>query len=181
MIIRGNTVGTTVPRADYAQTDPNQSTFILNKPDTAIAKAQQTADAAKKTAEAALPKSGGNMTGAVNMDGNSVINLASPNEDSDAVNKGYVDAKHKVFTASLVATGWTGDGPYTQTVDVEGILSTDRPHYGCVYDADQETRLVQKEAFAMVDDLDTADGAVTFTCFEDKPEVNIPIQMEVNR
>ena len=33
----------------------------------------------------------------------------------------------------------------------------------------------------MVDDLDTADGSVTFTCFEDKPGVNIPIQMEVNR
>ena len=86
-----------------------------------------------------------------------------------------------LFTVNLTAAGWTGEGPYTQTVAVEGILATDMPHYGCVYDADQETRLAQKEAFAMVDDLDTADGAVTFTCFEDKPEVNIPIQMEVNR
>ena len=32
MIIRGNTVGTTMPRADFAQTDPTKADFIKNKP-----------------------------------------------------------------------------------------------------------------------------------------------------
>ena len=32
MKIRGNTVGTTMPRADFAQTDPTKADFIKNKP-----------------------------------------------------------------------------------------------------------------------------------------------------
>ena len=50
MKIRGNTVGTTMPRADYAETNPRSAAFIKNKPDEAIQKAQNTADAAIATA-----------------------------------------------------------------------------------------------------------------------------------
>ena len=32
-----------------------------------------------------------------------------------------------------------------------------------------------------VDDLDSAAGSVTFTCFEDKPGIDLTIQLEVNR
>ena len=203
MIIRGNTVGTTMPRADYAETNPNSAAFIKNKPDEAIQKAQTTADEAKTaagdaqtaadnaqtaadnaqtTADDALPKAGGTMTGDIVMGGKQITDLADPTENTHAANKGYVDEKRKVFTTTLTVNDWEGDAaPYTQRIGIEGILSTDTPHYGAVYDEDQDTRLAQKEAFAMVDDLDTEDGAVIFTCFEDKPEVNIPIQMEVNR
>ena len=217
MIIRGNTVGTTMPRADYAETNPKSAAYIKNKPDEAIQKAQ-------KTADAALPKTGGDVTGDINMSGNIAMNgkkitgIATPSNDGDAANmkyvddevgkslpksggtmtgalnvldptenahaanKGYVDEKRKEFTTTLTVNDWEGDAaPYTQRIGIEGILSTDKPHYGAVYDEDQETRLKQKEAFALVDDLDTEDGAVIFTCFDDKPEVNIPIQMEVNR
>ena len=136
----------------------------------------------KTTADAALPKAGGAMTGDIAMGGKKITNLADPTENTHAANKGYVDGKRKVFTTTLTVNDWEGDAaPYTQRIGIEGILSTDRPHYSPVYDEDQETRLAQKEAFAMVDDLDTVDGAVILTCFEDKPEVNIPIQMEVNR
>lgn len=183
--IFGNISTTTRTQSDYAQEDSTKADYINNKPDAAIKKAQDTADTAKATAEAALPKSGGSMTGTVDMGGNKVINVPNPEEGHHAANKDFVesysDAKHKTFTADLTADGWQGDGPYTQTVAVSGILATDMPHYGVAYSADQETRLAQKEAFAMVDDLETADGSVTFTCFEDKPTVNIPIQMEVNR
>ena len=181
MIIRGNTVGTPMPRSDYAETNQNSAAYIKNKPDEAIQKAQTTANEAKtaagnaqNTANDAVPKAGGTMTGA--------LNIPNPTENAHAANKGYVDGKRKVFTTTLTANDWEGnEAPYIQRIGIEGILSTDKPHYSAVYDNNQETRLAQKEAFAMVDDLDTADGSVTFTCFEDKPEVNIPIQMEVNR
>lgn len=195
MIIRGNTVGTTMPRADYAETNPKSAAYIKNKPDEAIQKAQTTADEAKtaadnaqtaadnaqttadnakSTADAALSRAGGTMTGA--------LNVNDPTENAHAANKGYVDGKRIVFTTTLTANDWEGEeAPYTQSIGIEGILSTDRPHYSAVYDEDHATRLAQKEAFTMVDDLDTADGIVTFTCFDEKPSVNIPIQMEVHR
>lgn len=185
MIVRGNTVGTTVPRADYAQTDEMKSDFILNKPAAALQKAQDTADSAKKTAEAALPKSGGTMTGPVDMGGKAIRNLASPETGTDAANRtfveDYVNSKRKVFTLNLPAGSWTGEGPFTQTATLEGILASDMPHYGVVYAAEQQTRLQQKEAFALVDQLETADGSVCVTCFEEKPEADLTLQLEVNR
>ena len=96
---------------------------------------------------------------------------------------GYVLKKdHSILSISLSAGAWLGDSaPYTQTIRVEGILETDTPHYGVAYSIDTTTALAQKEAFAMVDDLDTADGSVKFTCFEEKPEVDLTVQLEVNR
>ena len=170
MIIRGNTVGTTVPQPDYAETDETKSTFIRNKPDTAIGKAQSTADAAKATAEAALSREGGAMTGP--------MTVLEPTEDAHPASKGYVDGRHFFAEVTLTATGWTDAAPYTQTVRLERILATDRPHFGAVY---TENREAEKDAFALVDQLDTSDGTVTFTCFEDKPGADITIQMEVNR
>lgn len=144
-------------------------------------KAQSTADSAKSIAEAALPKSGGSMTGGINMGGKSITKLASPSADTDAVNKGYVDSKYNTFSATLSAGGWTGSGPYTQTVAVSGVLQSDRPHVGLVPSDDTGTALAQEESWGYVSRGVTADGSITFTCYEDKPEVNLPLQIEVNR
>ena len=64
---------------------------------------------------------------------------------------------------------------------MDGILATDRPRFGAVYSSDQTTRLAEKAAFSLVDDLDTAEGVVTFTCFEDKPVTDLTVQLEVVR
>ena len=90
-------------------------------------------------------------------------------------------AAHK-FLVNLYAAAWEGvSAPYTQTVAVDDILTTDTPHYSVVYSVEQEARLAQKEAFSFVDDLETTNGLVTFTCFEEKPIIDLTIQMEVNR
>ena len=46
MKIRGNTVGTTMPRANWNQTDPKKADYVIGKEaaDAAIEKAQETAD-----------------------------------------------------------------------------------------------------------------------------------------
>ena len=138
------------------------------------AAAQTAAKTAQSTADAALARTGGDMTGA--------MNVLAPKEDSHPATKKYVDDTvtntHMTAEVTLLASGWSAEAPYTQTAQVEGILATDQPHYGVVYSDNWEA---EKEAFALVDELDTADGSVTFTCFEEKPEADLTIQMEVNR
>lgn len=141
------------------------------------ADAKVTGDELKKKMNSA----GGTMSGVLNMGAKKIENLADPEYNADATNKAYVDSKHFTRTAELPASGWSDAVPFTQTVTVAGILGTDTPHWGAVYAEDAETALAQKEAYSVVDDLDTADDSVTFTCFEGKPEVDLTIQMEVNR
>lgn len=128
----------------------------------------------------ALPTSGGTMTGNIDMGGNALKNVKTPTAAADGATKGYVDGKRKTFTAT-VGTGWTGSGPYTQTVAVSGILASDMPHVVPVYDADNTTAQAQREAWGCVSRGVAAAGGIQFTCFGDKPETAIPIQIEVMR
>lgn len=131
------------------------------------------------------PRKGLTMEGAINMNGQALTGLQEPESDNDAATKKYAktyaDGLHRFFDVNLPAAGWSDAAPYTQTIAVEGILNTDRPHWGIVYSEDADTALAEKEAFALVDKLNTADGSVTFTAFEEKPEIDMTIQMEVNR
>lgn len=53
--------------------------------------AKRTADTANGVANAALPKKGGTMTGAINMNDKQVKNVGTPTDVNDAVTKKYVD------------------------------------------------------------------------------------------
>lgn len=139
----------------------------------------------------ALPSAGGEMTGAINMNGQPISGLNDPTEESQAARKGYVDAakeeaktytdsKRKTWTTTIT-TMWSGSGPYTQSVTVSGILASDMPHITPVYSSDDATALAQKEAWACVSKAVTAANSITFTCFEDKPAAVIQIQIEVMR
>jgi hypothetical protein len=164
-------------QADYGQTDSTKADFIKNKPDAAIAKAQSTADSAKATAEAALARSGGDMTGH--------MMVLEPVQDANPATKKYVDTvaadSHMSAKITLPASGWSSEAPYTQTVAVEGILAADWPHVCLVPSENVESALVQEENWGYVSRGMAEDGSITFTCYEDKPEVNLPLQIEVNR
>lgn len=153
-------------RAPAAETDAANKKYV-----------DEAAEAAKN---ACLPTSGGTMTGNIDMGGNALKNVKTPTAAADGATKGYVDGKRKTFTAT-VGTGWTGSGPYTQTVAVSGILASDMPHVTPVYDADNTTAQAQREAWGCVSRGVAAAGGIQFTCFGDKPETAIPIQIEVMR
>lgn len=114
MIIRGNTVGTSMPRTDWNQTDPSKSDYLKGRDalEQLISNSMDAAGKAQDTADAALPMSGGTMSGA--------LNVIEPTEDAHAASKGYVDGKHVPVTVTLTASGWQ-DG--SQTVDVAGVTS----------------------------------------------------------
>lgn len=138
-------------------------------------------DSAVADAEkASLPRTGGTMTGSISMGGQGITNLKAPESDADAVTKGYVDGKRLTFTATL-GTTWTGDGPFSQSVVLAGMLASDIAHITPVYSATNATAIEQKEAWGCVSSAVTVDGGIKFVCFESKPEAEIPIQIEVIR
>ena len=127
----------------------------------------------KATADAALPKTGGTMTGNVT--------VLTPTADMHPATKQYVDGKRKTFTATITTNDWSSAAPYTQTIGISDILATDMPHISPVYSDTLDTALAQKEAWSLVSKAVTANGSITFTCLEEKPVTAIPIQVEVIR
>ncbi len=86
------------------------------------------------------------------------------------------------YTATI-GTNWTtaSTGEYSQTIEVPGILTTDNPIVDVVLDSEKELALSQLEAWGCVSKIETTNGSITATCFEDMPEVAIPIQLKVVR
>lgn len=90
-------------------------------------------------------------------------------------------ASTKTYTATLT-TSWSGDSaPYTQTVTVSGITSSDTPIVDVVLSSTTSTALSQLEAWGCVSQITTGTDSITATCLEDKPTTAIPIQLKVVR
>ena len=172
-----------------AQDDATTAKNTADSAKTAAEDAQAYANTAQETADAKMSPDGSvPMTGNLDMSNNKIVNVSDPENEKDAVNKKYADenfgGKTLSFKVNLRNNMWastTGDAPYFQEVAVDGVLATDRPHWGIVYSDGQEARQAEKEAYALVDDLDTEDNKIIFTCFEERPETDLTIQMEVNR
>lgn len=87
------------------------------------------------------------------------------------------------FTATLSASGWSDTAPYEQTVAVTGLLLTDVP----LVDVDMsgatsgDAGTALQEAWTFVGRLNAGDGTVTAYCYEEKPEVDVPIILMVVR
>lgn len=98
--------------------------------------------------------------------------------DAAAAGAAIGERKPLHLEVTLSASGWGNAAPYTQTLAVQAIRETDRPHYALVCTQDYDAQL---EAFGCIHRLDTTSGNLHFTCFADKPEVDITLILEVNR
>lgn len=86
------------------------------------------------------------------------------------------------FNAVIETYKWSsGSPPYTNVVSVPGILETDSPHAIPVYSDNNDVAILQEEAWNMISQGDAIENGITFTCFEDLPSVDIPIQIECFR
>ena len=175
-----------VLRADAAYGGTVENYLELQPDETAFKRAVNIASGGTGATNAAdalanlggLSKAGGTMTGAINMGSKKITNLAAPTNNADAANKSYVDGKRLSSATEgtiTLTTTWTNG---EQEVSVSGILASDMPHWGIVYGTNREA---EREAFALVDELETQAGKFVFRCFGDVPTVPLTIQWEVNR
>lgn len=84
------------------------------------------------------------------------------------------------YTATIDTT-WSGSGPFTKTVTVSGIQSTDNPIVDIVLSDDTETAKAELEAYGKISDITTSNGSITIRCLEEKPESSFSIQLKVVR
>lgn len=83
------------------------------------------------------------------------------------------------YQATLPASGWTGSGPYTQTVTVAGLTDGRRCMVYPAYGDDIDANLAMREACACVSYAKRSGSNVTITCLEDKPAVDVSIIVEM--
>lgn len=102
-------------------------------------------------------------------------------EEDVAEIQGYVDTSVTPVKAVLTAEGWSQEVPYTQTISVAAVKAKNPPHICPSYSGETEADEALAEACTAVTYAKTADGEVTFVCLREKPESDIPIQMEVRR
>lgn len=85
-------------------------------------------------------------------------------------------------TCTLTVAGWTGNSaPYTQTVNVANILSTDRAWVDLSVSSTVSTGLDQIDDWALISKIESGDGTLTFSCYEDKPTVELTANVKVVR
>ncbi len=90
----------------------------------------------------------------------------------------------KKYEITLLSSGWvSSDGMYTQRVLVGSVLGDDNESVKSwpVYSGVKATDEALRDAAAMVTYAKTSAGAVTFTCLEEAPAVDIPVIVEVSR
>lgn len=136
--------------------------------------AQAAANAAAEEAGKCVAKAGDTMTGN--------LSIPEPTEDTHAVNKRYVDsiiAGTKV-PVTLTASGWTGAGPYKQSVAVAGLTNGMCERVYPAYGDDDAANIALRDACACVSYAKSDSGNIIFTCLEDKPSVDITAIVEVH-
>lgn len=116
------------------------------------------------------------LDGSKAMTGN--LSVPAPKASLHAVNKEYVDTTFA--TATLLAASWAGDeAPYSQQIAVAGLTDARTLAVYPAYTGILVTDLAIREACACVCYAKRDGTSVTFWCLEDKPEADIPVQLEV--
>lgn len=85
-----------------------------------------------------------------------------------------VPTKYKYETV-IPVEGWSETAPYTIDITVEGLLEQDTPDITVIQDTDVTIAQAQIEAWGKVSRIVTGTNKITCTCYEEKPEREIPI------
>lgn len=109
-------------------------------------------------------------------------NIQDFNDNSDVIDAELSKKSERSEYSAVLNTTWSGDSaPYTQTVNINGILSTDTPHITPVYSNNTATAKLEQMAWFFVSKAVAGDNYILFTCFDDKPTQELTLQIEVIR
>ncbi|WP_418667941.1 hypothetical protein [Allofournierella sp.] len=90
------------------------------------------------------------------------------------------DAMAHCYNATLPAADWAqqADGSYTQTAACAGMTAqvVTLPPY-LIPTGDRETDIAAREALGFISVVETLDGQIAVTCWEDRPEVDLTIHL----
>ena len=100
-------------------------------------------------------------------------------KDVNAITK-TLNALQEVRYVLLDVSKWSNTAPYTQEVDVPGILSTDTPVIGLHLAGNESSEAVRalNKQFSKVDFVETLDGKIRVKCFNKKPEFSFYIALK---
>lgn len=111
--------------------------------------------------------------------GNAILTYPITTVDNVVGLTEYVDGKRLHCEVQVPASGWQGECPYTQEISITGILDADRPHYGFVPTV--ENFVEEYNNFRYIDLLVTENDKIILVCIDEKPDIDLTIQIEVNR
>ena len=83
------------------------------------------------------------------------------------------------LTAELLSSNWSNTLPYQQTVSVSGIESTDKPIIDISLSDNSATAINQLNSYARISKTITGDNNITCIAFQQKPLVNITLNLLV--
>ena len=89
------------------------------------------------------------------------------------------DTKTTRVPIALPASGWTGSGPYTQSVTIDGLLENQYVRVYPAYGDNDSANIDMASACACVNYAKRNGTTITFTCLNDKPTSDINAVVDV--
>lgn len=121
-----------------------------------------------------------------NVDNTADLDKPVSTAQREAIDEAFIEldakkAESETYKGTFSSSGWSSSAPYTQTITVNGVLSTDYPFVDIdLSEVSDATAVI--EAWKMVGRCTvSADNKVIAYCYEEKPTVAIPIVFKVVR
>lgn len=88
-------------------------------------------------------------------------------------------AKAVSYTVTIPTSGWSDTSPYCLNIVVEGLSEDDTPTITPLYTGDTETDQEMQKAWDKISMIVTEDNLLKVYAFEEIPNVEIPIKIQV--
>lgn len=112
---------------------------------------------------------------------NIIAQLTENLKGKAALDLSHFALKPVYFETTIPTTGWSATAPYKVTVQVEGMLESDRPIMDVLLSDNTTVAVLQEQEYSKVSSIDTYNGGITFYCNYETPTVEIPVQLGVIR